>query len=64
VEFFLFGERERTKEKSAGLRMHHQEPVMMIFYFSLWTTPKRKVAKEKELVGVTGFEPATYTSRT
>jgi hypothetical protein len=31
----------------------------VIIYFSLWTTPKRKVAKEKGLVVKGGVEPPT-----
>jgi hypothetical protein len=31
--------------------------VMVIFFFSLWTNPKRKEAREKDLVRMRGLEP-------
>ena len=56
IAFFLF-RKEKESKRNCYRKSARPKGRLLVIYFSLWTNPKRKVAKEKDLVRMRGLEP-------
>jgi hypothetical protein len=56
--------KEKESKRNMAAALESALAGMRICFFSLWTTPKRKEAKEKGLVELIGIEPTTSSLRT